>query len=143
VRAGREMAEKNGDDPWLFNFREAWLRTLALDFEGVQRLSEVIIRTNPDQLAVQPRALAMLATGYAALEHKRYDEALGAFAQVRDSKITPRFFLHWYWRMQAELGSSNAWLAGGNITKARCEADRSARKEAAVSQHLLIRYRLE
>src|SRR5262249_44258302 len=38
VRAEREMAEKNGNDPWLFNFREAWLRTLCLDFDGARRI---------------------------------------------------------------------------------------------------------
>src|SRR5262249_42727271 len=32
VRAGREMAAKNGNDPWLFVFREAWLRSVILDF---------------------------------------------------------------------------------------------------------------
>src|SRR5258705_3256382 len=36
VRAGRTMAEKNGNEPWLFNFREAWLRTLVFDFEGTR-----------------------------------------------------------------------------------------------------------
>jgi tetratricopeptide (TPR) repeat protein len=123
VRAGRETAEKNGDDPWIFIFREAWLRTLALDFEGVQRLSQISMGANAEQLAVQPRALAMLATGYAALDRERYDEALQAFSKVRDSSITPKFFLHWYWRMHAQLGSSRAWLKARDLVNARREAD--------------------
>src|ERR671924_2389304 len=45
VRDGREMAEKNGNDPWLFNFREAWLRMLTLDFEGSARVCEAILQT--------------------------------------------------------------------------------------------------
>src|SRR5262249_6060442 len=44
VRNGRKMAEKNGEDPWVYIFREAWLRTLCFDFEGVRRLSEIIMR---------------------------------------------------------------------------------------------------
>src|SRR5262249_35490994 len=33
LRDGREMAERNGTAPWMFTFREAWLRTAVLDFE--------------------------------------------------------------------------------------------------------------
>jgi len=34
VGTGRELAQKNGEDPWVFIFREAWLRSLCFDFEG-------------------------------------------------------------------------------------------------------------
>jgi len=44
MRDGKEMAEKNGNDPWLFNFREAWLRMLALDFEGSTRVCDAIFQ---------------------------------------------------------------------------------------------------
>ena len=40
IRTSREMAEKNGSDPWLFLYREAWLRTLMMDFEGAERLCD-------------------------------------------------------------------------------------------------------
>jgi DNA-binding winged helix-turn-helix (wHTH) protein/tetratricopeptide (TPR) repeat protein len=122
VRTGREIAEKNESDPWVFIFREAWLRTLCFDFEGVRRLSKIIMRVNPEQHAVQPRTIAMIATGYVELDRDKYDNALQYFAQVRDRKITPNFFLHWYWRMQAELGSARVWLKAGNIANARSEA---------------------
>jgi len=106
IRDGREIAEKNGNDPWVFVFREAWLRTLCFDFEGVRHLSKIIMRLNPEQHAVQPRTIAMVASGYAELDRQKYDEALEYFAQVRDRKATPNFFLHWYWRMHAQLGSA-------------------------------------
>src|SRR5262249_42922058 len=110
IRNGREIAEKNGNDPWVFVFREAWLRTLCFDFEGVRHLSKIIMRLNPEQHAVQPRTIAMAASGYAELDRQKYDEALDYFAQVRDRKATPNFFLHWYWRMHAQLGSARVWL---------------------------------
>jgi len=53
----------------------------------------------------------------------RYAEALQCFAQVRDPGITPNFFLHWYWRMQARLGSSEVRLQAGDIPNARIEVD--------------------
>jgi tetratricopeptide (TPR) repeat protein len=124
VRTGRKIAEKNGDDPWVLVFREAWLRTLCFDFEGVRRLSKIIMRLNPEQHALQPRTIAKLASGYAELDRQKYDEALDYFAQVRDRKITPNFFLHWYWRMHAQLGSARVWLRAGNLANAVLEADR-------------------
>ena len=124
IRNGREIAEKNGNDPWVFVFREAWLRTLCFDFEGVRHLSKIIMRLNPEQHAVQPRTIAMVASGYAELDRQKYDEALDYFAQVRDRKATPNFFLHWYWRMHAQLGSARVWLRAGNLANAGSEADR-------------------
>jgi tetratricopeptide (TPR) repeat protein len=123
VRTGKKMAEKNGSDPWLLNFREAWLRTLALDFEGVRRLCEFIMRPGAEYPTSQPKAIASVAAGYAELDRGRFDEALEYFKQVRDPQRTPKFFLHWFWRMTAQLGLSNAWLLSGNIPNARMEAD--------------------
>ena len=123
VQRGREMAEKNGEDAWVFIFREAWLRTLCFDFDEVRRLSKIIMRSNAEQHAVQPRTIALVASGYAELDQEKYDQALQCFSQVRNFQTTPRFFLHWRWRMAAQLGSSRAWLKAGNVTNARREAD--------------------
>jgi len=127
VRAGREQAEKNGSDPWLFNFREAWLRMLALDFAGTRRVCEMILRANADN---PPETIARVATGYATvaagyteLDRRDYDHAIAHFRQVRDPEVTPKFFLHWIWRLTAQLGLSNVWLQSGNIVTARLEAD--------------------
>jgi len=123
VRAGKEMAEKNGNDPWLFNFREAWLRTLAFDFEGARRLCEFIIRPNAEYPTEQPETIALVATGYAELDRGNYDRAIECFRQVRDPQLSAKFFLHWFWRMTAQLGLSNVWLESGNLVNARCEGD--------------------
>ena len=70
------------------------------------------------------QSIGGIASGYAALEQGKYDDASRSFAKVLDPKKTPKFFLHWYWRMNAQLGLSNVWLASGNLRKARLEADR-------------------
>ena len=123
VRTAKEMAEKNGNDSWLLNFREAWLRTLAFDFEGVLQLCEFVMRTNAEYPTGQPRTIARVAAGYAELDRGNYDQAIDYFRQVRDPEITPKFFLHCFWRMTAQLGLSKVWLESGNITNARLEAD--------------------
>ena len=123
VGTGRELAQKNGEDPWVFIFREAWLRSLCFDFEGVLRLSRTAMRSDAKQHAVPWTAIGMISAGYAELYRGRYAEALQCFAQVRDPGITPNFFLHWYWRMQARLGSSEVRLQAGDIPNARIEVD--------------------
>ena len=127
VRAGRELAEKNGNDPWLFNLREAWLRTLVLDFEGTRQVCETILRVNAQNptgtVARIAAGIAGVAAGYAELDRQEYEQAIAYFRQVRDPEITPKFFLHWIWRMMAQLGLANVWLQSGNIGNARLEAD--------------------
>jgi len=124
IRAAGERAEKNGNDPWLLNIREAWLRTIALDFEGARGLCENMIRSNPGYPTGQPKTISRFAAGNAALAQGNYDEALQGFKQILDKDVTPKFFLHWYWRMQAQLGLANSWLGSGNLSKARVEANR-------------------
>jgi tetratricopeptide (TPR) repeat protein len=123
VQTGKQMAEKNGNEPWLFNFREAWLRTLAFDFDGARRLCDFIMRPDAEYSTAQPKTIARVAAGYAELHRGQYDRAIEYFRQVRDPETTPKFFIHWFWRMTAQLGLSSVWLASGNLAKARGEAD--------------------
>jgi tetratricopeptide (TPR) repeat protein len=130
IRAGTEMAEKNGY-PWLLGFREAWLRTIVLDFEGATQLCETLVRTTRPHALGQPRTIARFADASAALANGQYDVASTQFEEILNTQLTPKFFLHWYWRMNARLGLSNVWLAAGEFERARTEADRFL--EAALS----------
>src|SRR5262249_3324723 len=57
------------------------------------------------------------------LAQQHYEAAAEKFRQVLNPEITPKFFLHWYWRMNAQFGLSNVWLASGKLAAARTEAD--------------------
>jgi DNA-binding winged helix-turn-helix (wHTH) protein/tetratricopeptide (TPR) repeat protein len=125
LRSGKEIAEKNGNEPWLFVLREAWLHTVVLDFAGARELCEgMVARSVEAYWHAQSHTVGGIAAGYAALEQGKYDDASRSFAQVLDPEKRPKFFLHWYWRMNAQLGLSNLWLASRNLRKARLEADR-------------------
>src|SRR5262249_10765729 len=104
VRAGKEMAERNGTDPWLLNFREAWLRTLAFDFEGACRLCDVITRADAEYPTEQPKTIALVAAGFSELDRANFARAIECFKQVCGPPSKPNFFLHWFWRMIAQLG---------------------------------------
>jgi len=130
IRASQEIAEKNGSDPWLFQYREAWLRTLAMDFEGAQRVCRSLMRSSVYPTG-QAKAIGQLAAGFEALCQGRHAEALQCFEDVRDPTETPTFFLHWYWRMRADVGLTHAWLRSKHVSRARLEARRLT--EAALS----------
>jgi tetratricopeptide (TPR) repeat protein len=152
LRASKEIAERNGNAPWMLIFREAWLRTMALDFDGARALCDTVTRQATEYPTGQPRldqaareidarllqTIAKVATGYAQLANGQYDDALQSFAQVLDPETTPKFFLHWYWRMNALLGLSDAWLAAGNVLNARTEADRLLDAASSTSEPNLL-----
>src|SRR5260370_14803709 len=110
VRAGKTMAEKNGNEPWLFNFREAWLRTLVLDFEGTRRICETILQANAEYPTGQPDTIARIAAGYSRvatayveLDRQEYDHAIEHFRQVRNPELTPKLFVPWSRPITAHL----------------------------------------
>jgi tetratricopeptide (TPR) repeat protein len=123
VRTGRELEEKNGHDPWVSILGESWLRELCFDFEGVRRLSEIVMPFDAEQHAVWIRTVSRISSGYAELYRGNLLEALQCFSQVRDPRITPSFILHWRWRLRARLGVSEALLQAGDISDAHREAD--------------------
>lgn len=150
VRAGKEIAERNGNAPWLFIFREAWLRTLALDFDGARALCDSVTRETTEYPTGQPQttaevardrhgwAIAKVASAYAQLGNRQYADALQTFAQVLAPVTTPKFFLRWYWRMNAQLGLADASLAAGNLRNARTEADRFLDAVSSTSEPNLL-----
>jgi tetratricopeptide (TPR) repeat protein len=123
LRAGRELGEKNGEDAWMYILGEAWLRTLCFDFEGARRVGEITMRSDAEQHAIWLRAVSWIASGYAELYRGNYDEALRFFSNVRDPEMTPKFFLHWRWRLHALVGTVDVRLHAGDIAHARSQSD--------------------
>jgi len=123
VRTGRELDEKNGEDPWVSILGESWLRTLCFDFEGVRRLSKIVMRSDAEPHAAWMKTVSRVSSGYAELYRGNLVEALHCFSQVRDRRITSNFILHWRWRLHAHLGMTETRLQAGDIADAHREAD--------------------
>ena len=102
---------------------EAWLRLLCFDFEGVRRVAEITMSSDVESHAIWTKTAARMSSGYHEIAKGNHEKALEFFAQVRDYDITPKFFLHWHWRMHAQLGATEARLSAGDIQNARREAD--------------------
>jgi tetratricopeptide (TPR) repeat protein len=124
ARAERKLAEKNGSAPWLFDFREAWVRTLVFDFAGTLQICQTTCAPRAVYIAAQLQTIGRMAAAYLELDRREYDRAIELYAQVGDPDVTPKFLLHWIWRLTAQLETSNAWLLAGNVPKARTTAKR-------------------
>ena len=131
VSTGRELAEKNGEDPWMYIFGEAWLRMLCADIDGVRRVSQIAMRSDTEPHAFWTRTVFRMSCGYAELHQGNFDAAAEYFGQILDSRTTPAFFLHWHWRMQAQVGMTQSFLYAGDLENAHRHAD--AFLEAALS----------
>ncbi len=134
VQSGRKSAEKNGEIPWMYIFGDAWLHLLCFDFDGVQRVSQIRARSDEEEHAAWTTTVSRMASGYVELYRGNAGEALRYFAKVRDFEVTPRFFLHWRWRMQAALGTIEARLNAGEVAHARREADEFLESALSVAE---------
>ena len=109
--------------PGLLAFREAWLRMLVFDYEGAHRISTAIAKTRGDDQYGQPHTISQVAAGYLALDRGEYRRAIEYFEHVHRPAVPTKFFLHWIWRMTAQLESGDACLRSGDISKARSVAE--------------------
>ena len=123
IRRGTEWAARNGQDPWMSIIGDVWLRHLCFDFEGVQRVSSAAARSDTERHAALTRTIARMSAGYAELYIGNYNAALECFGRVLEAGATSRFFLHWYWSMEAQAGVAEARLSAGDVEAAKRGAD--------------------
>jgi DNA-binding winged helix-turn-helix (wHTH) protein/tetratricopeptide (TPR) repeat protein len=123
TKAGRASPDENLSLYWLLTLREAWLRTLAFDFEGTRQICKATCNARGEFPDAQYYAIDQMAAGNMALHQEKYSQALEHFGHVQGLEVHTKFFMHWDWRMWAQLESSNAWLLSGNIVNARTAAD--------------------
>jgi len=129
IQTGLDLAEKNGNDPWLGIFQAylAWLHLHARDFEGAAKLSQMLLEKYTEDPAGQVQTMARVTSGLADINLGQPEAAIAKFVKVRNRPRQPKFFLQWYWQIRAELGLPSAWLAAGQPEKAAVEADQYLR----------------
>jgi tetratricopeptide (TPR) repeat protein len=123
TKAGRASRDANLSLYWLHNLREAWLRTLAFDFEGTREICQSSCNVRGEFPDGQFYALDQMAAGNMALLQGKYSQALEHFKRIQDLEVHTKFFMHWAWRMMAQLESINAKLIGGDLLGIRAAAD--------------------
>jgi DNA-binding winged helix-turn-helix (wHTH) protein/tetratricopeptide (TPR) repeat protein len=134
VRTGRTSPDANLSMYWLMTLREAMLRTVAFDFEGARQISQGARNVREGEFPdAQYFSIDQIAAGNLALRQRKYSEALEHFRQVQELDEHAQFFMHWEWRMLADLEASNAWLLSENAVNARSVADGLLKSAMATS----------
>jgi DNA-binding winged helix-turn-helix (wHTH) protein/tetratricopeptide (TPR) repeat protein len=138
TRAGRTSPDANLSLYWLLTLREAMLRSSAFDFEGARLICQANGNVREGEFPdAQYYSIDQIAAGNLALQQGKYPEALEHFRRVQDLDVHEKFFMHWQWRMMADLESSNAWLLAGNAVNARTVADGLLKSALATSDPYL------
>jgi DNA-binding winged helix-turn-helix (wHTH) protein len=134
VRMEKELARKNEEEVgWIWVLGEAWLCARCYDFDGVSRLRGVTMPTDVEPHAIWTKTAARISAGQNEIVKGNYDKALQCFAEVRDETLTPNFFLHWHWRIHAQIGAVEAFLGARDIASARRTADELLNSALSVS----------
>jgi DNA-binding winged helix-turn-helix (wHTH) protein/tetratricopeptide (TPR) repeat protein len=121
---GRASPDENLSLYWLLTLREAMLRAIAFDFEGARQICQATCNVREGEIPdAQYYSIDQIAAGNIALQQGKYSEAVEHFRHVRNLDEHTKFFMHWEWRMMAQLELSNAWLLSGNIVNARTACD--------------------
>ena len=123
TQAGRASPDENLARYWLLSFREAWLRTVAFDFEGARRICQGTGKAGGEYPNSQGETIDQMAAGYIALYGGKYAQAIEHFRNLHEPAVRTKFFRHWWWRLMARLESINAWLILGDLSSARTAAD--------------------
>jgi DNA-binding winged helix-turn-helix (wHTH) protein/tetratricopeptide (TPR) repeat protein len=138
VRVGRTSPDANLSLYWLLTLREAMLRTIAFDFEGARQISQAARNVREGEFPdAQYYSIDQIAAGNIALQQRKYSEALEHFSHVQNLDVHAKFFMHWEWRMMADLESSNTWLLSGNAANARTLANGLLKSALATSDPYL------
>ena len=125
ARNGRTSPDENLSLYWLLTLREAMLNAIAFDFEGARQICKMARNAGGGEFPdAQYYAIDQITAGNIALQQGRYSEAIEHFRQVQDFDERIKFFMHWEWRMTAQMELSNTWLACGDFANARTAADR-------------------
>jgi hypothetical protein len=121
LKTALEVAEKNGNAPWLGIFKAtlAGVKFQCGDIPGAGHLAGELTHEYSLEPDGQVYTMATITSGFVDLESGSVDSALQRFSAAARSPAGSRFFLDWYWRMMAQLGVSRTWLMKGDATQAK------------------------
>jgi len=134
TKAGRTSPDQNLSLYWLLTLREAMLRATVFDFEGARQICQEARNVRGGEFPdAQYLAIDEIAAGNIALQRGQLSEAVEHFRRIQDLDEHTKFFMHWEWRMTAQLELSNAWLLSENVGNARTAADGVLKSALATS----------
>ena len=120
------LADKNGDRyrAQTLQLYRAWVHLHAMDFPGVLEICDSVL-PSLDEPARRPwRRFCLALIGSAEAASGRYDAAAQHLLAARGEMDRRPVINDWYCRMMLEEALTDLWLAKGDLTHARPEAER-------------------
>jgi len=122
---GLEMAERNKSHRWivLYKLELAWLREQAFDFEAAGEMCEQAYEQALEIGHPYTESLSLILLGTARMGQGRRNAAFRCFSEVAARLDSERILMDWILRLPLHDGLSRYWLAQGELTRARSEAE--------------------
>jgi DNA-binding winged helix-turn-helix (wHTH) protein/tetratricopeptide (TPR) repeat protein len=130
------LAEKNGDRyrAQTLQLYRAWVYLHAMDFPGVLEICNAIL-PSLDEPARRPwRRFCLALTGSAEAALGRHAAAVNQLMAARNEMDRQPVIHDWYIRMMLGQALTDAWLAKGDLTQARPEAERFLESTLATAE---------
>jgi DNA-binding winged helix-turn-helix (wHTH) protein/tetratricopeptide (TPR) repeat protein len=140
------MLDKNADYLWgqVVNLNRAWLHLHAMDFAGALAICNSTLplvrhpelRPTPDFPTPRPvirLCLFLMGSAETALGH--YESAFEHLLLERADMDQPAIFFGWYGRMQLEAAFTELWLAKGDLSQARPQAETFLKIALETAEH--------
>jgi len=126
LRAESALADKNGERyrAQTLQLYRAWIHLYAMDFPGVLETCSSVLPSFDDPARAPWRRFCLALVGSAEAASGRYEAAAQHLLAAR-GEMDRRPVIHdWYCRMMLEGALTELWLAKGDLTRARPEAER-------------------
>jgi tetratricopeptide (TPR) repeat protein len=118
-----EIARKNENAPWLDILTGLFgsLHFEACDFAGAAQIASSRLPASSVDCVAPSQMHLLVVSGAAELGLGHVDRARVRFSAVRAFPRQDLPIVHWYWRVQAQLGLVETMLAAGDVATARAE----------------------
>jgi DNA-binding winged helix-turn-helix (wHTH) protein/tetratricopeptide (TPR) repeat protein len=148
IRNAIAILDRNADYNWGQGVRPhlAWIHLQAMDFTGVLALCTPALPlagdpesgSAPDYTAPYRFGLwkRLFLMGSAETALGDYESALEHLLAAQADMDRPGPTCTWYWRMPLENALTELWLAKGDLTQARLQAERSLAIALASAEHM-------
>jgi DNA-binding winged helix-turn-helix (wHTH) protein/tetratricopeptide (TPR) repeat protein len=140
------VLEKNADFLWeqVANLNRAWVHLHAMDFGGALAICNSALplvrdpelRLPPDCATPRPVIrLCLFLRGKAETALGNYESALEHLLVARADMDRSATMLAWYHRLQLESALTELWLAKGDLSQARAQAESYLKLALATAEH--------
>jgi hypothetical protein len=125
IGTGIAMAGKNGDHyrGQTLQLYRAWVRLFGMDYAGARDICASVLPMLGEPARTPWRRLALTIAGSAEVGLGEHERALGHLMAVKQEMEDHQVINDWYLRMMLQSALTDLWLARGDLSRARQDAE--------------------